>query len=213
MKNQLKLYRLLAWVWALGFVLPAYAQQEEARDILRRAADTFLRSGGVNASFSVRSSEGSYAGAIRLKAEKFVLEAGGMTTWFDGRTQWTCLPSGEEVNVSEPTAEELQSLNPYAWLSLYRNGYRAQFYRHASSADAARYYCVLLTAAHDSTELQSLIIYVQKNTYRPSRIVLQQGGEEVEITIVAYQDGLSWADNHFSFDVSKHPGIEVIDMR
>lgn len=204
---------IIGLLLAVSFAAPMAAQSSDAAEILERVEAGFRKAGGVRAEFAMQASSGKSEGIIELEGEKFVLHAGGMTTWFDGRTQWTCLPSGEEVNVSEPTAEELQSLNPYAWLSLYRNGYRAQFYRHASSADAARYYCVLLTAAHDSTELQSLIIYVQKNTYRPARIVLQQGGEEVEITIVAYQDGLSWADNHFSFDVSKHPGIEVIDMR
>lgn len=204
---------IIGLLLAVSFAAPMAAQSSDAAEILKRAEAGFRKAGGVRAEFAMQASSGKSEGIIELEGEKFVLHAGGMTTWFDGRTQWTCLPSGEEVNVSEPTAEELQSLNPYAWLSLYRNGYRAQFYRHASSADAARYYCVLLTAAHDSTELQSLIIYVQKNTYRPARIVLQQGGEEVEITIMAYQDGLSWADNHFSFDVSKHPDIEVIDMR
>ena len=204
---------IIGLLLAVSFVAPMAAQSSDAGEILERVEAGFRKAGGIRAEFAMQASSGKSEGIIELEGEKFVLHAGGMTTWFDGRTQWTCLPSGEEVNVSEPTAEELQSLNPYAWLSLYRNGYRAQFYRHASSADAARYYCVLLTAAHDSTELQSLIIYVQKNTYRPARIVLQQGGEEVEITIMAYQDGLSWADNHFSFDVSKHPGIEVIDMR
>lgn len=204
---------IIGLLLAVSFAAPMAAQSSDAAEILERVEAGFRKAGGVRAEFAMQASSGKSEGIIELEGEKFVLHAGGMTTWFDGRTQWTCLPSGEEVNVSEPTAEELQSLNPYAWLSLYRNGYRAQFYRHASSADAARYYCVLLTAAHDSTELQSLIIYVQKNTYRPARIVLQQGGEEVEITIVAYQDGLSWADNHFSFDASKHPGIEVVDMR
>lgn len=204
---------IIGLLLAVSFAAPMAAQSSDATEILERVEAGFRKAGGVRAEFAMQASSGKSEGIIELEGEKFVLHAGGMTTWFDGRTQWTCLPSGEEVNVSEPTAEELQSLNPYAWLSLYRNGYRAQFYRHAFSADAARYYCVLLTAAHDSTELQSLIIYVQKNTYRPARIVLQQGGEEVEITIVAYQDGLSWADNHFSFDVSKHPGIEVVDMR
>ena len=204
---------IIGLLLAVSFAAPMAAQSSDAAEILERVEAGFRKAGGVRAEFAMQESSGKSEGIIELEGEKFVLHAGGTTTWFDGRTQWTCLPSGEEVNVSEPTAEELQSLNPYAWLSLYRNGYRAQFYRHASSADAARYYCVLLTAAHDSTELQSLIIYVQKNTYRPARIVLQQGGEEVEITIMAYQDGLSWADNHFSFDVSKHPGIELIDMR
>ena len=59
-----------------------------------------------------------------MKGDKFLLETEGVTTWFDGRTQWSYLASSDEVNVSEPTLEELQSINPYSWLSLYKQDYK-----------------------------------------------------------------------------------------
>lgn len=74
-------------------------------------------------SFTVRTSE-----ALRrhnpLEGDKFTFRGDGVTTWFDGHTQWSYLSSADEVNVSEPTPEELQSINPYALLSLYEQGYK-----------------------------------------------------------------------------------------
>lgn len=203
----------LLWVM---FVMPqAMAQQTDAKKIMEEVEAGFRKAGGLRIGFSMQASSGQSSGTIELKDEKFVLYAGGVTTWFDGHTQWSYLVSAGEVNISEPTPEELQTLNPYAWLSLYRNGYRAQLLQPVRAGDASRYYGVQLTApaAGGSMEALSITLYVQKNTYRPARIVLQQGGEDVEIVVENYEDGLLWSDSHFVFDASKYPDAEVIDLR
>ncbi len=86
-------------------------------------ADAFRKEIGIKLTISVRAPEGNSNGSICLKDDKFLLETEGMTTWFDGRTQWSYLASSDEVNVSEPTPEELQGINPYAWLSLYKKDF------------------------------------------------------------------------------------------
>lgn len=118
------MYGLFGWhsVWPFSVARPA----DRCKDGDGTRGRKFSQGGGIRAGFTVSASTGSSSGSICLKGDKFVLEAGGVTTWFDGHTQWSYLVSSDEVNVSEPTADELQSLNPYAWLSLYRNGYRAE---------------------------------------------------------------------------------------
>ena len=64
-----------------------------------------------------------------LKGNRFYLNSGGIQSWFDGTTQWSYLESSEEVNVSNPTPEELQTINPYALLSIYKSGYNYKVYR------------------------------------------------------------------------------------
>ncbi len=185
------------------------AQQTDAKDIMRQVEASFHKGGGIRVKFTMQASSGT----IELKGEKFVLHAGGMTTWFDGHTQWSFLASANEVNISEPTQEELQALNPYAWLSLYRNGYCAQLFQQVHADNASRYYGVLLTAPGGGKESLSIELYIQKSTYRPARVILQQSGEDVEIVINSYEEGLSWEDSYFVFDAAKYPGVEVIDLR
>ena len=120
----MKIKSLLFTFWIFCLASPMVAQQPDARDILDRAADAFRREGGIKITFSVRAPEGNSNGSIRLKGDKFLLETEGVTTWFDGRTQWSYLASSDEVNVSEPAPEELQSINPYSWLSLYNQDYK-----------------------------------------------------------------------------------------
>lgn len=191
--------------------LPAAAQPGDATKVLERTEEAFRKAGGLRATFTVKADGALLStGTICLKGEKFVLETEGSKTWFDGHTQWTYLSSADEVNVSEPTPEELQSINPYAWLTLYQRGYRPTL---ESNASDARYYIVLLTALKRQ-DPPSITLYISRQTLLPTRIYLkQQGGGILEISIDACQTGRSYADSFFTFDRSAYPTAEVIDLR
>ena len=195
----------------LCLALPVLAQQEGARDILRRAADTFLREGGVYVSFSLRSSEGLSSATLRLKGEKFVLEAGGMTTWFDGHTQWTYLPSSDEVNISEPTDEELQTLNPYAWLYLYDREYDLQ----SLPAETSGQYKIEMSARSAGEQVERLVLWLDKSGLHPVKFSLTLAGnvEPTLITVRDYRTRQPYTDAMFVFDPGEYPTAEVIDLR
>ncbi len=208
-----KISRLIVYIGLLLFALPVWAQQPDAREVLDRTADAFKKAGSVRAAFTVQTSEGTSAGIIRLKGEKFLLETDGSTTWFDGHTQWTYLESSDEVNVSEPTAEELQSINPYAWLSVYKQGFVPKL-DEAENAKLKSLYKVVLAAEDLKQDLLCIVLYVTKDTYCPKLIGMsQRGGETVVIVINSYQEGESYPDALFVFDKKAHPSAEVIDLR
>lgn len=209
----LKINYFLFYICVFCFALPMWAQQPDAKSILDRTSNNFRNAGGVKATFTVRASDGTTAGTIRLKGDKFLLEADGMTTWFDGRTQWSYLVSSDEVNVSEPTPEELQSINPYAFLSLYKHGYKEKLAKMDNSQDSSLYK-VVLTATDRKQDLQCIIFYIAKDSFRPVRVSMaQRGGETVVIIINSYQTGQTYPDSLFVFDKKAYPKAEVIDLR
>ena len=108
--------------------LPVIAQQQQsqAKVVLDKTAEAFRKAGGVKADFIIKSVtnglvEGSESGTIQLKGEKFVLKTSDIITWFDGKTQWSYMVRNDEVNVSTPTQEELQQINPYTFLYMYHH--------------------------------------------------------------------------------------------
>lgn len=209
----LRIDRLLLCTWMCVFATPLWAQQPDAKDILDRTAEAFRKAGGVKISFTLKATKDTSTGTIRLKGDKFLLEMNGVTTGFDGHTQWSYLSSSNEVNISEPTPEELQSINPYAVLSLYRQGYKLKM----GKADNPRfdsYYKVILTATERKQNLQCVILYVTKDTYRPARLSMSlRGGDTAVILIHAYQTGETYPDSLFVFDKKAYPTAEVIDLR
>ena len=205
-----KLIGFIGLWWALCLAMPVSAQNN-ARGILQRAAETFRRSGGVSASFAIHSSDGNSTGIIRLTGEKFVLEAGGMTTWFDGRTQWTYLPSSDEVNISEPTDEELQTLNPYAWLYLYDKDYDLQ----TLPAETSDIYKVKMSARSAEAQVEQLVLWLDKSSLHPMKFSITLAGnvEPTLITVRDYRTRQAYTDAMFVFDPAEYPTAEVIDLR
>ncbi len=205
-----KLMGFIGLWWALALAMPVVAQNS-ARDILQRAAETFRRSGGVSASFAIHSPEGNSTGFIRLKGEKFVLEAGGMTTWFDGHTQWTYLPESDEVNISVPTDEELQTLNPYAWLSLYDRGYDVKLL----PAESAGQYKIEMVARSTEAQVSRVVLWLERSALQPVKFALTLSGsvEPTVITVRDYRTRLAYTDALFVFDPREYPTAEVIDLR
>lgn len=210
----MKIKSLLFALGMLCLVLPVVAQQPDARDILDRAADAFRKESGVKIAFSVRAPEGNSNGSIRLNGDKFLLETEGVTTWFDGRTQWTYLASGDEVNISEPTPEELQGINPYAWLSLYDKGYKLKVAKIGNASDNTTYK-VVMTAMERSQDIQCIILYIEKGSFRPLKLSMVQRGSKdaVMVFINSCQTGKNYADSLFVFDKKAYPTAEIVDLR
>ncbi|MDR0939878.1 MAG: hypothetical protein LBN29_11130 [Mediterranea sp.] len=206
---------------ALLSCLPATAQQRQsqAKLILDRAAEAFRQAGGVEASFTVRAMrdgavEGEDTGVIQLKGEKFLLKTTGVTTWFDGTTQWSYVTANDEVNVSTPTKAELQQLNPYTLLYMYREGfdYQPGAEKNFGGKMATE---VILTATDPKQEWERVTLYVEKGTYQPLFIELRQRGQDVvsQVTITDYQTKRRFADKLFAFDRKQYPQAEIIDLR
>ena len=174
---------LFICICLFGLALPLSAQKLDAQDILDRTATAFRQ------------------------------DADGVKTWFDGRTQWSYLTNSDEVNVSEPTPEELQSINPYALLSIYKQGYHVKLGKTDVYGGKPAYE-VILTASDRKKDLQCVIIYVTKDNFQPLCISMtQKGGNSVAIRITSYKAGESYNDHLFTFDKKAYPTAEVIDLR
>ena len=201
--------------------LPVIAQQQQsqAKAVLDRTADAFRKAGGVKADFVVKAvtnglAEGAENGTIQLKGEKFVLKTSDVVTWFDGKTQWSYVAKNNEVNVSSPTQEELQQINPYTFLYMYQKGFSYKLGTTKTFRGKAVWE-VILTAKDKKQELERVTLFVTKDTYEPLYILLQQRGQQTrnEITVTSYQTRQNYADSVFAFDRKQYPGAEIIDLR
>ena len=201
--------------------LPVIAQQQQsqAKVVLEKTAEAFKKAGGVRADFTLKAVndghlEGRENGIIQLKGEKFMMKTSETTTRFDGKTQGSYMVRNDEVNVSNPTQEELQQINPYTFLYMYQKGFSYKL-GTVKTYQGKAVWEVILTANDKKQELESITLYVTKSTYEPVYIQLQQRGQQTrnEITVTAYQTGLDYADHVFTFDRKAYPTAEVIDLR
>ena len=202
-------YLLIILTFFVG-LLPATAQENEAKVLLDHIAEKFSRSNGVSIIYSIRP-EGEYSyGLIKLKGEKFFLKSPGMTTWFDGRTQWTYLEANDEVNISEPTSEELQSFSPFVWIGLYKQGYTLQLEPSGKRASV-----IVMKAVDPDTDLQQVRLYVEHIELFPIEIRMRRkdSSEDILIKVKGCKMDENYPDSIFVFNKKDYPTAEVIDLR
>ena len=201
--------------------LPVIAQQQQsqAKAVLEKTAEAFKKAGGVRADFTLKAVndghlEGRENGIIQLKGEKFMLKTSETTTWFDGKTQWSYMVRNDEVNVSNPTQEELQQINPYTFLYMYQKGFSYKLGTMKTFRGKAIWE-VVLTAKDKAQDLERITLYVTKEGYEPLYILLQQRAHPTRnaITVTGYQTGQKYADTLFTFDRKQYPSAEIIDLR
>lgn len=187
--------------------LQAAAQQDaKAESILNKMAATYRQAGGISLTFG-----GTQRGKLLLKGDKFYLESGGIQTWFDGKTQWSYVSQNEEVNVSTPTPEELQSINPYALLTSYKKSFNYR-YVGEKTRQGKRGQEILLTPKA-SQDVKSITLNVKKNG-SPVYIAIQlPNGDKQEFQVSSYQTGVNLPDATFRFNKQKYPQAEIIDLR
>lgn len=179
---------------------------QTAKSVLDKAAAVVSKKSGVKASFTVKSGQyGSTSGTIAVKGKKFTATTPMATTWFDGKTQWTYMKNNNEVNVSNPTEAELQSLNPYNFINMYRSGFKY------TMTTKSNQYTVHLTATK-KRQVSQMYIVVDKSTYRPTKVSMLQGKKWTTITISKFSKA-NLSDATFRFNAKDYPKAEIIDLR
>ena len=192
--------------------------QNSAKDILDKTAETFSKNWGIKTDFSIQiSNQGKQMektdGTISIKKDKFVLETLGGATWINGETQWTYVFATEEVNISNPTQEELQTINPYLLLNTYKNGYTYKTGK-TSTYKNKPVFEVILTPQKKSDDIQSVTLYIQKQTYNPLYIEISGKNKNItKVIINNYKFNQDFPDSMFLFDKRKYPDAEEIDLR
>ena len=116
-----------------------------------------------------------------------------------------------EVNWTEPTNEELQSINPYTFVNLYKNGYNNRL--SSVNYNGKKCHEVLLKAQSKNKDIQEMRIVIDPANLLPYSIRVKQGGNWTRIRGSQIKIGQKYTDQHFCFDSSKNPNIEVIDLR
>ena len=196
-------------------LLPVQAQK--AQDILDKTAAKLKNSGGIEAVFEATAFKGTKetgraSGTIKVKGNKFKIESNSLTTWFDGKTQWTLLAGSDEVNVSTPTAAELQAINPYSFINIYKKGYTATLTK--ASYEGKSVHEVRLVATSKKSSMQKILLTIDPTTLMPLSVRFKNAkGDWTRIRVRSIKTGRKFADAAFTVDAKQHPGIEIIDLR
>ena len=180
---------------------------QTAKQVLDKTAAALSNKGGVTANFTVTGKNiGSTSGRISVKGRMFQATTPQAIIWFNGKTQWTYMKSQEEVNVSNPTEAQLQAINPYNFINIYKKGYSYTMKTVGGG------YEVHLKATDKKRSIQEMYVTVNKSTYAPSQVKMRQGTKWTTINISSLKKA-NISNATFTFPAKDYPNAEVVDLR
>lgn len=182
---------------------------ETASQLLDKAAAKIRANKSIVASYVISADNQNQKGTLTLAGDRFRLSSPGLASWYDGRTQWTYSDRIGEVNVTEPTPEELQQINPFAIINSFKKTYTATLLK--ASAGEKR---ISLKANSKQSDIRNVTLTLNSTTLFPSHIILTMSNRRtVDIKITSIRTDGDLPLSFFRFDPKKYPGVQVVDLR
>lgn len=179
---------------------------QTAKGVLDKAAEVINNKTGISANFTMSGKQGNVSGSIAVKGKKFHATTPQAIIWFNGKTMWTYMKQSEEVNVNTPSAKELQAINPYNVINMYRKGYTY------TMKTVGKNYQINMKATDKNAKITEMTVLVNKSNYVLSQVKMKQGTTWSTITITNFKKA-NLNDNIFSFNTKDFPKAEIIDLR
>ncbi len=183
----------------------------DGSDILSACASRIRSAKGISAEFTMKQSNGgSTAGDLTMSGKKFRLITPQMSVWYNGKDQWSYLSAAGEVNITEPTPEELLETNPFEVIVSYDKRYKCRLLKAEAGYDR-----VELTPAGKDNAIKSAKIAISRKTGWPVEIkVLFDNGQAADIRIGSVKTHTEAIPaSVFTFNAKAYPGIDVVDLR
>ena len=215
--KRIALFFLLALTSVFATSTLGAGKDKETRKILDATAQHITKSGGISINFTATTllgkvNQGSISGTMDIQGKKFFMQTSEMQTWFDGKTSWSMQTGDSEVNMTEPTGTELQAMNPYAFVDIYKHGFNYKM-KKGSLVNGKQGYKIYLTADNAKQEIREMFLEID-NQYNPVRVSMRQGKNQwVRIVVNSFKTGQSFNDDHFVFPKENYPNAEIIDLR
>jgi len=206
----------LLWVLMAGLVPAASAQKDKrAAAILDAMAKKFKAMSAYSAAFTYTPDGGgeSFKGDVTVKGTKFRLKLAGQEVFNDGKTLSTYVKETNEVNVQDFDAAATGDINPAKIYTIYQKGYNYRYLGEQKQGGQA-IDVVELTPEKKNTQVVNVQIAVNKkdNSIRSWKIT-DKTGKVTSYRIDRFTPNVGVNDAFFTFDKSKYPGVEVVDLR
>ncbi len=201
------------------FILSAQ-QDSKAKEILDKLSSLTKSHKVIQTNFEIEyknindNTQNSSKGSITMMGEKYRLNFMGTESFFDGKILWNYIPEVKEVNISEPEPDDEDIFsNPRKLFTIYESDYKYQFIDNITEK-GVNYSIVDLYPNNIDEEYSRIRLTINIDDYfLSSATIFGKEGSHYIISINSYKTNFNFDDSYFTFNKSKYPDVEVIDMR
>ncbi|HBF87637.1 MAG TPA: hypothetical protein DDX39_03255 [Bacteroidales bacterium] len=155
----------------------------------------------------------SFKGTIMLKGKKYKLVLEGSEIFNNGTTMWTYLKEVNEVNISDATSTEESLLDPTKIFTMWNKDFKVNLVNEKFVKARAIYEIDLYPINRDKT-YSRITLQIDKDKEEIVSVkYIGKDGNNYIIDILKIEPNTVMQDNIFTFDKTKYPKVEEIDMR
>jgi outer membrane lipoprotein-sorting protein len=153
-----------------------------------------------------------FKGKITVKGDKFRMTLPEQEVINNGTTTWTYLPEAKEVNIDnyDPNSDEV---NPSKIYEIYKKNYKYLYLEEKTEGGVLVEVIDLVPEKKDAQYFKIRMNIGKKDRNVQSFILFDKSGNKYKYSISKFNPNANIADNFFTFDPKKYPGVEIIDLR
>lgn len=207
---------LLLLTITVSFSVKAQEDQKAKAILDKLSADTkAYKTIKAEFKFSIKNkTEGineSQTGSIQIKGNKYHLSISGQDVISDGVSMYTIIKDAVEVQINNlPDEEEEGTISPNKIFTMYETGFK---YKYSKELDGNHIINLYPKNAEDK-EFHRIELYINKAKNQISKIMVYgKDGAITTYTISNFIANAAIPDTTFTFDKSKYPKFEIVDLR
>ena len=150
-------------------------------------------------------------GMLYLKGDMYKLEFKGQSVISDNKTVWTILGDVNEVQINNVSTDE-EAVNPANIFTLYKKGYKSKHIKEETRSGIVNNVIDLVPLKGKSYFKVRVFVDKTKKTITECEIY-EKNGNIFTFKINELKPNVALDANFFTFNKSKYPGIEIIDLR
>jgi len=200
--------KLLVLLLVFSTVHPVIGQK--AADILSAVNRKYTSFTSYSAGFKVSGAE-KYTGMLLSKGKMYKITLGGQEVYNNGKDVYTYVAEANEVNITSYNEGDESDISPNNIFNLYKKGY-ASSYKNEVTLRGKKYDVVTLTPKTRSSISKIELTIGKADKLISSWTVFDRSGSAT-YTITDFKPNVSVTDAAFTFDKSRYPKVEIIDLR
>jgi len=194
------------------------SKDPKAQEILKGVSAKYKGMKSLSASFKITTQDqkakttDTQSGNILIKGEKYKLTLKGQEIVADGKTVWTFLKESNEVQIND-AGEQSDAISPTSIFTIYEKGFSTKYLGEKKEGTKTLQQIELVPDDTKKAYFKIQLFIDKQGKVISSAKIFNKNGTNFVYVIEQFKMNPDAPDALFVFDTTKHPGVEVVDLR
>ena len=216
-----KIPLFLAVAGFVAFTNPSFSQgtkDPKAQEILKGVSAKYKAMKSLSASFKITTQDqkakttDTQTGNLLVKGDKYKLTLKGQEVIADGKTIWTYLKESNEVQIND-AGENSDGISPTSIFTIYEKGFATKYVGEKKEGTKMLQQIELIPDDTKKAYFKIQLFIDKQEKVISSAKIFNKNGTNFIYVIEQFKMNPDAPESVFTFDKSKHPDVEIVDLR